>query len=881
MTTAPRHDDGPGAAAPEFADDLPDELRAAIRTLARTPHLLVCSDYDGTLAPIVEDPSTAQAVPESIAAMRAIAVLPATTAALISGRALRDLAALSRLPAEVHLVGSHGSEFDIGYVRALDGEASRRKTAVVGAVRALVDGIPGVQLEEKPAGVAVHVRRADRDDAAAVLASLRSGPARSEGVYVTEGKEVLELSVVESDKGHAVDTLRHQVGASAALFVGDDVTDERAFVRLTGPDVGVKVGPGDSAATYRVDGPDQVARLLALVADERASWLAGATATRIQDLTLLADGVNVALVTPHGDITWMCAPEPDAGAVFADLLGGPGAGVLSVHPARGGLPLGQEYVGDTMIARTRWAGLTVLDYLEHAGDDDEQGPHVTRLLRVLDGRNPARVVFAPRPEFGGTPVALAVVEDEAGQPVGVRVEGSSDALFLHARGVFWTIHDEGQHQTAVATVDASRHPVVLELRCGTDDEADSPVPEPERRAATGAVWQAWVDGLTVPSVRASMVRRSALTLKALCHSRTGGVMAAATTSLPEGIGGIRNWDYRYCWVRDGSMTVRTLLALGSAHEAELFVGWLERVLAETPGPERLHPLYSLHGFPLGPEAVIEQLPGYAGSRPVRVGNAAQGQVQLDVFGPVADLVAALVEARDGVVREHEWHLVQQMVEAVDARWEEPDHGIWEIRDSPRHNVYSKVMCWWTVERALTVAAAVGETRDDWNDPRDRIATEVVREGWDDGLQAYVSAYDRVELEAASLFIGLVGPLDPDDPRFGSTVDAIEDGLRKGPTVYRYVHDDGLPGVEGGMTICTTWLIEAYLKCGRRDDAEALFDRLLELAGPTGLLAEQWEPDHERALGNHPQAYSHLGVIRCALALAETAPPPSRRATDRP
>jgi trehalose-phosphatase len=863
----------PGADAVE----LPDDLRVAVRQLARVPHLLVCSDYDGTLAPIVEDPTRARALPESISALRTLAGLSGTTAAVVSGRALRDLAALSRLPAEVHLVGSHGSEFDIGFVRALDGEASRRRTMVLGAVRGLVDGIPGVLLEEKPAGVAVHVRRATREDADAVLESLRQGPARSQGVYVTEGHEVLELSVVEGDKGHAVDVLRHQSGASAAIFVGDDVTDERAFARLTGPDVGVKVGPGSSAATHRVEGPRQVALLLALLAEERAAWLAGADATAIEDLTLLADGSTVALLTPDGDITWLCHPAPDSPAIFADLLGGPSAGVLSVHPARGGLPLGQEYLGDTLVARTRWAGLTVLDYLDRSPGPEPlgaPGPHVTRLVRVLSGRTAARVVFSPRPEFGGVPATLSISADEDDVPVGVAVEGASGLVFLRAPGVRWALHPDGAHTTAVATVDLSEGPVVLELRCGTTYTGPHPLSEAERRAATSAAWQDWADTLSVPPAHAAVVRRSALTLKALCHQRTGAVLAAATSSLPEGIGGIRNWDYRYCWVRDGAMTVRTLLDLGSTHEAEQFLGWLEQVLTETPGPQWLHPVYTLEGRPLGPEAVIEQLPGYAGSRPVRVGNAAQGQVQLDVFGPVADLVAALAERRGGgpgSVAEHEWRLVTQMVAAVDARWQEPDHGIWEIRDTPRHNVYSKVMCWFTVARALDVARQLGIRRPSWARLRDRIGADVLGAGWDEDVKAYVSAYGHSDLDAASLFIGLCGLLDDDDPRFAATVDAVEDVLRQGPTVFRYLHDDGLPGVEGGMHICTTWLVEAYLRVGRRDDAQALFASLLELAGPTGLLPEQYDPRHHRSLGNHPQAYSHLGVVRAALALAQPEP----------
>ncbi len=856
------------------------DLLTALRAIARTPNLLVATDYDGTLAPIVEDPSSAVPIPESIAALRTLAGLSATTVAVVSGRALRDLAALSRLPHEIHLVGSHGSEFDIDFIHALDRDAGMLRSQLTDAARALTDGVPGVAIEPKPTGVAVHVRRASRPDAERILDAVRRGPASLPGVYATEGKEVLELSVVETDKGHALDVLRHQAGASAAVFFGDDVTDEKVFARLSGPDVGIKVGPGQSLAAYGIDEPGDVALLLAILAEERAAWLAGAEATPISSLTLLADGVNVALVTPDGDITWLCHPEPDSPAIFADLLGGTAAGVLSVHPARGGLPLGQDYVADTLVVQTRWAGLTVIDYLDRSPFPGAESPgetamgrsHLTRLMREISGRTPARVVFAPRPEFGSVPVRLEQVRADDGSPLGMRLIGASEPLGLRAPGVTWDVHSDGAHETAVATIDPSTMPggrIILELRAGTDFLGPAPIDDLRRRAITEQYWSSWASKLNLPTSYRGAVLRSALTLKALCHGRSGGVLAAATTSLPEGLGGTRNWDYRYTWVRDGAMSVQALLRLGSSTEAEAYLGWLRRIVDELGSAEHLHPLYTLHGHTLGPEAVIEQLPGYAGSRPVRVGNAAQGQVQLDVFGPVADLIADLVIHRGSgptALHEHEWILLCQMVDAVERRWSEPDAGIWEIRDAAQHHVYSKVMCWLTVNRAMEVATAVGREQPGWARLRDDIAAEVIDRGFDPVRGAYVSAYDRLEMECASLFIGLSGLLPADDPRFVSTVNAVEDELRDGPTVFRYRHDDGLPGHEGGMHICATWLVEAYLRVGRRDDAVALFEDILELAGPTGLLSEQYDARTGRSLGNHPQAYSHLGVIRAALAL---------------
>jgi pentatricopeptide repeat protein len=383
-------------------------------------------------------------------------------------------------------------------------------------------------------------------------------------------------------------------------------------------------------------------------------------------------------------------------------------------------------------------------------------------------------------------------------------------------------------------------------------------------------WRDWATSLKLPTVARDHVLRSALTLRGLVHSPSGSILAAATSSLPEEVGGVRNWDYRYCWLRDAAMTARALVDLGSLTEAEAYLGWVDRCIDRTGGhPERLHPLYTVDGWDLGPEAVIDTLPGYAGSRPVRIGNAANRQLQLDVFGPIADLIVAVSTTR-GWVRDEEWRVIEAMVAAVERRWHEPDHGLWEARLPPRHHVYSKVMCWLTVDRALQLLRVHGGgERRDWADLRDRIGANVLDHGWDEEAGAYTVAYGHPEMDASSLWIGLSGLLADDDPRFLSTVLAIEAELRSGPIVYRYKWDDGLPGREGGFHVCSAWMIEAYLRTGRRADAEELFDQMLDCAGPTGLLPEQYDPEAERGLGNHPQAYSHLGLIRCAMLLDGT------------
>ncbi|MBB3037466.1 trehalose-phosphatase [Hoyosella altamirensis] len=847
------------------AQDLPVELRRALSQIARTPRLLVACDYDGTMAPIVSDPDRAHPNMEAVRALRTLAALPSTTAAVISGRALRDLATLSRLPAEVHLVGSHGSEFEVGFVHAISADARRLLQRIEKELVQIADAHPGVSIETKPASVAFHVRNAEDSVAEAALEQVCGGPAKWDGVQVTEGKAVIELAVISTDKGQALDILRHQEGATAAVFFGDDVTDEKAFRRLHGPDVGVKIGPGESLAGHRIEEPEDVAVALALLLEERKTWLHGDSVTPIERLTMLASPNNVALITPDGALSWLCHPEPDSGAIFAHLLGGESAGHFTVGPLRQGLPLSQQYVDGTMTVETRWASLLVTDYLPH---DVTIGR--TDLTRVISGEASAVVSFAPRPEFGQVPVRIIKVDD------GLRVEGTNDPMVLRSPGVEWEVTSDGIQETATATVHPADGQVVLELRCGTSDILEMKVPEAERRQQAEDYWRLWAEKLVLPPLKPALMKRSALTLRGLVHAETGGILAAATTSLPEEIGGVRNWDYRFCWLRDAAMTASALVACGSLSEAEDYLEWVHRVLDTVPGPDRLHPLYTLQGTALPPEAVIDSLPGYAGSRPVRVSNAANNQVQLDVFGPIVELIHDLSEARitagyDEPVSARDWELVRAMVSAVERRWSEPDHGIWEIRGAPRHHVYSKVMCWVTVDRALKLASKFGFTVPlGWRTLRDVIAKQVCDKGWNEEIRSFTAAYDGLDLDAATLHIGLSGLVDPSDERFAATVVATEAELRSGSTVYRYHHDDGLPGGEGGFHLCAAWLVEAYLLTGQQAQADALFAQLVTAAGPTGLLSEEYDPVAERALGNHPQAYSHIGLLRCAQLLSASA-----------
>ncbi|WP_024794298.1 trehalose-phosphatase [Tomitella biformata] len=842
---------------------LPLELRRALVAVARSPRLLVASDYDGTVAPIVNNPDDAFPHPGSVRALRSLASLPATTAAVISGRALRDLATLSRLPVEVQLVGSHGSEFDIGFIQEIAPAARDLLVELIAELRTIAAAHPGVTIETKPASVALHVRNASPDDGDQALDAVRAGAATWTDVQVTEGKAVIELSVIPTDKGNALEILRHQAAASATVFLGDDVTDEKAFRRLRGPDVGVKVGEGPTGATHRVTDTEDVARILAFLLEERRAWLLGESAPPIERLTMLASPNAKAILTPDASMTWFCHPHPDSASVFASLVGGASAGHFSIAPAHNGLPLSQEYVDGTMTVETRWASVLVTDYLPH---DVPAGR--TDFTRVLSGTGTATVTFAPRPEFGQAHVQLEIVEN------GLRVLGTNEPMVLRSPGVTWELAADGSQGTAIAQINLSSGPVVLEMRCGTDDLDAATRSEAERREIAESHWRDWAATLELPPLKPSLIKRSALTLRALVHAETGSIMAAATTSLPEEIGGVRNWDYRYCWLRDAALTASALVLVGSHTEATGYLDWLHDVLATLPGPERLNPLYTLHGGNLPPEAVLDSLPGYAGSRPVRIGNAANQQVQLDVFGPIADLISDLAHSRrragvDIPLTDRDWDLVLAMASAVAQRWPEPDNGIWEIRGAPRHHVYSKVMCWVTIDRALSLAAEFGREADpEWAALRQKIADDVLENGWNEQAYSYTAAYEGVDLDAATLHIGLAGLIDPVDPRFVATVTATEAVLRTGSTVYRYHHDDGLPGTEGGFHLCAAWLIEAYLLTGQRSQAETLFNQMVKVAGPTGLLSEEYDPVAERSLGNHPQAYSHLGLLRCAVLLSE-------------
>lgn len=839
------------------------QSNSRLNTIAHAPLLLVACDFDGTVAPIVTVPEAARMDERCRAALGALGRLPCTSVALISGRPMSWLREAAGALPDPLLYGSHGAETPRG---AKEQPLTGRVNRLTSRLKSIVPRWPGVHVEEKPFGAAVHYRRANPSVAGEVTDVARSIASEFVGVVVKLGSMVVELTTSAEDKGDALRAAKRRSGATHALFIGDDVTDEDAFKELSGGDLGIKVGPGPTHADQRVAGVEEVAATLEALHAARRAYFDARKPVPLQAHSVLSDFRTVAVVGPTADISWLCLPRIDSPALFAGLLGGPKAGGFSITPYGGAVkPPVQRYLPSSMVLESRWPTMTLLDYLDCSSGRPSQRAGRSDLVRVLTGTGIVRIVFAPRVDFGrmATPLRVGIGGSS------IEVPDAPDPTVLVSPGVNWTVDRSGGHDTAEAIVDLGRlgGSLTLELRYGTHNRDASIVPEPERRRATESLWASWATGLSLPPVHTAAVERSALMLKALTYGPTGALLAAATTSLPEQAGGCRNWDYRFCWPRDAAMAATALLRLGSSFEAMRLAEWLVGVIDRLESPERLRPLYGVGGEDLPPEAQISELSGYADSRPVRVSNAAAHQVQLDVFGPIADMLATMAE-RGVPISPDYWRLTKAIVSAVEARWREADHGIWEIRGPRRHHVHSRLMCWHAVDRSLVVHRAVlGRANPAWEGLRDRIAADLMANGWNERVGSFTAAYGVDDLDATALLIGLTGFLPSQDARWVRTVDAVERDLRRGATVLRYRCDDGLPGREGGFVVCACWLVEALLTIGRVEEADRLLDAVVAQAGPTGLLTEQYDDWTGAALGNFPQAYSHLGLVNAAIRSA--------------
>ncbi|MCP9963286.1 glycoside hydrolase family 15 protein [Streptomyces somaliensis] len=589
-------------------------------------------------------------------------------------------------------------------------------------------------------------------------------------------------------------------------------------------------------------------------------------ANAIEDYAFIGDLHSGALVGRDGSIDWLCLPRFDSQACFAALLHDEGAGRWLLAPAGGGLATRRRYRDDTLVLESEWhtadGGVRIVDCMPLRGE----GADVVRLVEGLSGRVTMRMDLRLRPDYG----RIVPWVYRAGG--GLRAVAGPDAFWLHTPV---EVYGENLATRAEFTVEAGqRVPFVLTHKPSHLVSRLKPVDALPAIEATERFWRSWTDGCGYRGRWEGAVRRSLITLKALTYRPTGGILAAATTSLPEQLGGPRNWDYRYCWLRDATFTLQALIGTGYLEEATRWRDWLLRAVAGNPADLQI--MYGLDGTWRLPEYELDWLSGYGGSRPVRVGNAATRQFQLDVWGEVLECFHAGREA-GMAASDTAWNMERALLDFLEGNWREPDLSLWEVRGGPRHFVHSKAMAWAGVDRAVRSVLHQGRRGpvDRWERLRDRIHEEVCREGFDAERNTFTQFYGSKGVDAALLLLPRIGFLPWRDPRVRGTVDTVCRELGEDGFLHRYRPEadggvDGLPGSEATFLVCSFWLVDALHGTGRHREALELFERLLDLRNDVGLLAEEYDPATGRHLGNTPQAFSMVGLVNSALWLDRTA-----------
>lgn len=593
-------------------------------------------------------------------------------------------------------------------------------------------------------------------------------------------------------------------------------------------------------------------------------------ASLIEDYALIGDCQTAALVSRNGSIDWLCFPRFDSGACFAALLGTPENGRWQIAPAGEVRDIRRRYRDGTLILETEFetdeGAVALIDCMPPRTSSAD-------LIRIVEGRRgrvPMRMELVIRFDYGSIIPWVRRTEE------GIRAIAGPDTLYCQIE-----VEHRGEdlHTVADFTVDeGERIPFDL-LWNRTHYPAPPPRNVEKMLQETEQWWREWSDRCTYEGPWKEAVVRSLITLKALTYAPTGGLVAAATTSLPEHLGGVRNWDYRYCWLRDATFTLYALMTGGYIDEARQWREWLINAVAGRPS--QLQIMYGVAGERRLTELELDWLSGYEGSVPVRIGNGAFNQHQLDVYGEVMD--ALHFARRMGLPPdENAWRVQNALLNFLETDWMKPDEGIWEVRGPRRDFTHSKVMAWVAMDRAVKAVEEFGITGpvDKWRKLCSEIHGEVCREGFDADLNSFVQYYGAKHLDASLLMLPLVGFLPADDPRMRGTVDAIEKYLVRDGFVDRYPtipEIDGLPPGEGAFLICTFWLADNLALQNRYREARELFERLLELRNDVGLLSEEYDTEHRRLVGNFPQAFSHVGLINTARNLAQRGGP----AEDRP
>jgi len=591
---------------------------------------------------------------------------------------------------------------------------------------------------------------------------------------------------------------------------------------------------------------------------------------RIEDYGLIGDCETAALVSKDGSIDWLCWPRFDSGACFAALLGNSKNGRWRIAPAQAKSRITRRYRPATLILETTFTTadgeVTVIDFMPLR----EQASHLVRLVVGTRGTVAIRTELVIRFDYGQS--VPWVKRTENGDLLAI---SGPDMVVLRT-----PVEMRGEQLTSVGefTVSAGETIPFVLMYVQSHLPAPDPVDAEDALRQTQNFWEEWTSVHKSTGPYAPFVLRSLITLKALTYLPTGGIVAAPTTSLPEQLGGPRNWDYRFCWLRDATLTLLALMNSGYYDEARAWRDWLLRAAAGSPSQIRI--MYGLAGDKRLAEWEVPWLAGYEGSKPVRIGNAAADQLQLDVFGEVLD---AMHQARVGGLQPlaDAWDFQRVLMSHLEEIWPLEDEGIWEVRGGRRHFTYSKMMAWVAFDRTIRSAEAFGLEGpiDHWRKLRARIHAEVCDKAFNPKIGAFMQSYGSEHLDASALLIPVVGFLPPSDPRVAGTVEAIERKLMTNGFVLRYdtdVTQDGLPPGEGAFLACSFWLADAYILLGRRDDARKLFERLLTLCNDLGLLSEEYDPAGKRLLGNFPQAFSHIALVITAHNLDRAEKPCEQR-----
>ena len=591
----------------------------------------------------------------------------------------------------------------------------------------------------------------------------------------------------------------------------------------------------------------------------------------IGDYAVIGDCHSLALVGRDGSIDWACFPRFDSPSVFGAVLDDDRGGHFAIRPRQPIVAVERSYLPATNVLSTRFETdsgvLEVMDCMPVERFDPERPAAVSthhsllRRVRCTEGSVDAVIALDPRPEYGEVRPRYTRTSETTWSII-----GGPDAVWLRATR---PVRGDGDHIDDVWSLRVDQEELIEVA--WTPAAAGDPIDDPDARAAmqerfsaTVDFWESWFsECCSYEGEHARKVHRAALMLKALTYAPTGAVVAAGTTSLPEWIGGGRNWDYRFTWIRDATLTLASLVIVGSLGEAAAFKGWLERTGAGRP--EDLQIMYRITGERLLPEVELDHLSGHRGSRPVRVGNGAAGQIQLDSLGQLLEAANGFVHA-GGELTDSNGAFLARVADLTVASWRHPDQGIWEIRDEPRHFVHSKLNCWMALDRAVRLAADEHLTGDveTWAAERDLLADWLRTEGAPDGW--FVQAAGRSVADAATLLVPALGFLPVNHPTVAKTVETVTRDLSDGVLVHRYLHPDGLDGEEGSFLLCSFWLLDCLIHGGRLDEADALIARLLDLSNDVGVFSEMAHPETGEALGNTPQAFTHMAVVTSADAL---------------